>query len=111
MNYETRRYGILALTLYLLSQYVHVFCTELCFQTQLICVFPLDVQSDSKLLSGFAWPIYGNPNSNSESSCIILGVQFETYPIRWHCIYASLNERDTFWHVEFSVPFCERRYP
>jgi hypothetical protein len=28
------------------------------------------IQDDSKLLSGFLWPINGNPNNNLESFCI-----------------------------------------
>jgi hypothetical protein len=32
----------------------------------------LYVQSDSKLLSGFPWPINGNPDNNIESLCISL---------------------------------------
>jgi hypothetical protein len=28
------------------------------------------LQSDSKLLSGFPWPINGNPDNNLESLCI-----------------------------------------
>jgi hypothetical protein len=30
----------------------------------------VDIQSDSKLLSGFPWPINGNPDNNLEPICI-----------------------------------------
>jgi hypothetical protein len=66
----------------------------LCLSKKITLKIILTIQSDSKLLSGFPWPINGNSDNNLESSCIIC---------KYICVtilanVVSLAEQSTFKH-------------